>query len=114
MERQNKLNKQADKSRPDIIDYILTGRENAKTATEIAEYVGLGADRLGPRKVTKMIELARKAGAPICASSDGQTGGFYLAADQDELNEYLGRLESRHRTIGQTIEGMRRGQHLLH
>ena len=43
------------------------------------------------RDVSRNIEKERRNGAPICAGALG-TQGYYLAADQEELIEYCGRL----------------------
>ena len=46
-----------------IIDYLGTGRENAKTASQIAREMNL--DR---KDVYSLLDTARRAGQPICDS----------------------------------------------
>ena len=80
-----------------ILDYLSTGRENAHTAREIADWIG-GK----PREVTRLIERARLDGAPICATCDANRPGYYLAQDAEELAAYLHRFKHRRRTIAKT------------
>ena len=48
-----------------IADLLGFGKENARTASELAQLTGLT-----PREVTRLIEQARRHGEPICASND--------------------------------------------
>ena len=84
-----------------------------KLMSILAEHVGkvnaIGMDELysrlygnrpqskinGTRRLRKLIESARKEGVPICATTDKDTGGYYLAAAGEELDEYCSRLRKR-------------------
>ena len=48
-----------------IADYLLTGKENARTGSDLAKLCGCD-----PREITAQIEKERRAGKPICASCD--------------------------------------------
>lgn len=61
-----------------IVDYISPGKENAVTRVELALRTGLP-----DRKVRKLIEEARKDGAPILNDQDGV--GYYLSEEPGEL-----------------------------
>ena len=80
-----------------IVDWLSMGQENARTAREIADWIG-GK----PREVTRLIERARLDGAPICATCDANRPGYYLAQDAEELAAYLHRFKHRRRTIAKT------------
>lgn len=72
-----------------IAELLSEGRENARTARELA-----AALNCRPRDVTQQIERERRAGRPICAAC-GETPGYYLAADAQELESYCDCLKSR-------------------
>ena len=85
-----------------LLDIIPVGRSRAMTARQLAELLGTTT-----REVTRSIEAARRLGVPICASSDGEGGGFYRPADSSELAVYLTERESRTRTIQEVTGAMR-------
>jgi hypothetical protein len=58
------------------------------------------------RRITQAIERERRNGAPICAKSEGETRGFYLAADEDELRQYCRRLRRREAEIRKTRQAL--------
>ena len=72
-----------------VAEYLSNGRDNAKTARELAAVLNCDA-----RAVTIQIERERRAGVPICAAC-GDNPGYYLAADADELQTYCNQLQSR-------------------
>lgn len=72
-----------------ISELLATGKENARTGRQLA--VILQCDI---REITQQIEKERRQGQPICAGS-GETPGYYLAADADELQHYCERLNRR-------------------
>ena len=72
-----------------IEEQLLRGAENARTGRELAKILDLDI-----REVVRQVEKERRAGAPICAGALG-TQGYYLAADQEELKTYCGRLFKR-------------------
>ena len=79
-----------------ITDYLAEGAENARTARELCRILGINN-----RQLTRAIERARRAGAPICAGS-GSISGYYLAADQTEMENYCNNLAHRLRAIHAT------------
>jgi len=70
------------------------GRQNAISRRELLEKLRPAVIALGmrparlDRNVRLAINRARKAGHLICATG-GMNGGYFLAADQDELDAYL-------------------------
>jgi len=80
-----------------IFELLSTGRENARTARELAAICG--TDR---RSISLLVERERRAGKPICATSDGVTPGYYIAADRAEMEQYCDNLRHREREIAKT------------
>ena len=78
------------------------GRSNALTARQLADLL-----ETTPREVTRSIEAQRRRGVPICASVDGDNGGYYLPADANELSSYLAERERRTRNIQMGTTAMR-------
>lgn len=72
-----------------IHELLATGKENARTGKALA--ILLNCD---VRDITQQIEKERREGQPICASS-GDPAGYYLAEDEDELQNYCDRLKGR-------------------
>lgn len=87
-----------------IAEQLLRGAENARTGRELARILNIDI-----RDVSRNIEKERRNGAPICAGALG-TQGYYLAADQEELIEYCGRLHKRagelHKTRRALLENL--------
>ena len=73
-----------------IADALYTGSENARTGRELARLFNCDI-----RAITARIEKERREGAPICATSRGDTPGYYLPADDQELLDYCDRLKGR-------------------
>ena len=87
-----------------IVDFLLTGRENALTGREIAQISGRPQ-----RTISKAVERARRHGAPICASTD-ENPGYYLESDSQEVMRFINAsLLHRADEIRLTAAGMRRG-----
>lgn len=72
-----------------IHEYLSHGAQNAKTGRELCVLVGVSQ-----RELMRHIERERRAGYPICASTQANPG-YFLAADQDELLRYCGCLFKR-------------------
>lgn len=79
-----------------ITDFLTEGRESARTARELCDMTGLK-----PREFFATIEAARRKGAPICAAK-GDNPGYYLAADREELQEYIAKLTRQEKTTKKT------------
>ena len=72
-----------------IHEILPAGRENARTGRELARMFNCDI-----RAITIQIERERRDGFPICAAS-GETPGYFLPADNEELQEYCDRLKGR-------------------
>jgi len=66
------------------------GREMAIGRAELVEAVKSHGFRLHERAVRAVINQLRKEGQPIC-STGGEDGGYWIAKDWSELDEYLER-----------------------
>ena len=80
-----------------IYELLSTGKESARTARDLARITGM--DRRG---ISSSIEKERRAGRPICATCDGNAPGYYIAADQNEMQAYCDSLRHREREIAKT------------
>lgn len=77
---------------------LLTGVENAIEGAALAAALGF-KDR---RALSKQIERERRSGHPICAAVAGNSRGYYLADDPDELQRYIKALDRRIREVQKT------------
>jgi hypothetical protein len=66
------------------------GREQAISRGELVEALRSHGFKLHERAIRALINQLRKDGQPIC-STGGEDGGYWLAANWDELNDYLDR-----------------------
>lgn len=86
-----------------VTDFLLTGKENAKTGRELADKLNCNI-----RDITAWIERERRRGKPICATSNPDHPGYYLAETREELQIYCGRLFKRagelHKTRRKLLE----------
>lgn len=73
-----------------IYDLLSTGKENAKTAKDLGDFLGTDT-----RFISRRIEQERLAGYAIAAVSEGEYQGYYKPADKAEMLEYCGRLRHR-------------------
>lgn len=69
-----------------IYEMLSEGAGNAITGRFLCDMLNLK-----PRELTQAIEKERRAGHPICAAT-GAHPGYYLAATQEEMMDYCGRL----------------------
>ncbi len=72
-----------------IYELLAHGRENARTGRELATLCDCDI-----RQITAHIERERRAGYPICAAM-GENPGYFLPADEKELEEYCELLKGR-------------------
>lgn len=79
-----------------IFELLKTGAENAITSKELCAILDLN-----PRQLSIYIMRERRAGMPICASSQ-KPKGYYLAACREEMDDYCGRLWHRAGEIHKT------------
>lgn len=73
-----------------LSDFLMYGRLRAKKIKALSREMGKA-----PRDIQKLAEWERKKGAPICASTDGDKGGLYLAANKEEMLNYINTLTHR-------------------
>lgn len=72
-----------------ISDILAEGRENARTGAELAQFLNCNV-----REITAQIERERRQGQPICAAT-GEKPGYFLAKNDQELEDYCNQLKSR-------------------
>lgn len=82
-----------------VYEFLNKGAENAKSGDAIC-----AALNLQKRQLTQIIERERRAGFPICATSDSKTPGYYIPEDRETMQAYCGRLLHRMREIAKTRE----------
>ena len=72
-----------------IHEILPAGRENALTGRDLANRFNCDI-----RAITQQIERERREGHPICAAS-GENPGYFLPANDEELETYCRRLKKR-------------------
>lgn len=73
-----------------IFEFLSEGAENARTGKDICKMLNITA-----RDLTAAIERERRQGKPICASTDPKNPGYFLAANQAEMQRYCNSLYHR-------------------
>jgi len=78
------------------------GKENAVSNERIIKAFGKYDVKLKPSKVRKMIQFIRQEGlvSNLCANSRG----YFVAANQTEVNEYVKGLQQRVNSIQYTLQ----------
>lgn len=91
-----------------IHEILAEGAESAKTGREICDLLGISL-----RELTAAVEQERRAGVPICATMSGKRAGYFLAANQSEMQKYCrsllhraGELHKTHRACLKSLEGL--------
>lgn len=79
-----------------VFEVLAHGAENARTGKELC-----GILRIKSRDLTQAIERERRAGQPICANC-GTNPGYFLAANQKEMEMYCNSLLHREGEIQKT------------
>lgn len=94
-----------------ICDYLSEGAENARTGRELCDML-----KITPRELTIAIERERRQGKPICAAT-GRTPGYFLAANQNEMQAYCrslwrraGEIHKTRRACMDTMESLPAGE----
>ena len=72
-----------------VYELLTAGRENARTGAYLARIL-----KCTPRDISRQVETERRAGLPICAAT-GENPGYYIAADEKELQAYCDSLKGR-------------------
>lgn len=83
-----------------IYELLATGKQNARTARELAEQL-----KCDIRNITDQIEKERREGRPICAAT-GEKPGYYIATDAKELEQYCDILKGRGIEIFKTRQAL--------
>ena len=81
-----------------VTDYskiLPTGRENAMPREEVAARVGFAS----VRALQQDISQSRRAGQPICSTTQAG-GGYYMAANRGELLQFVQSMERRIKNTG--------------
>lgn len=74
-----------------IREVLLQGEENAVPAKYLAGILGLR----DTRDLTKRIAQERREGAPICATTNSDNPGYFLAGTPAEMEKYIRSLDRR-------------------
>lgn len=80
-----------------ISDLLRRGGDNATTCRELASLTGWR-----DREITRSIEAERRAGTPICVNG----AGYFLPANDIELDRYLISLQHREAEVRKTREAV--------
>lgn len=91
-----------------VYELLSEGAENARTAKELCQQLGILEKDW--RTVSKAVERERREGKPICASSNSKFPGYYKPANREELERYINRL---HRRAGEIFKTRRALQKAL-
>lgn len=84
-----------------IFEILDRGREHATSGAALCDFFECDL-----RTITAQIERERLAGAPICATTNGNRPGYYLAADEKELKDYCDALKHRAGRIFRTRQAL--------
>lgn len=87
-----------------VSEFLFIGKEYARTARDLAHQL-----HTDTRNITQQVERERRQGIPICATSDPERPGYYLAADDDDLQQYCDKLRKRAGEIFKTRRALLTG-----
>lgn len=85
-----------------IKDFLLAGAENAIPRCHLRQLTGLS-----DRDLRRQIQAARLGGDPILSSTT--TGGYYLPADNAELEHFVRSMQSRAKEIEAVAAAVEKG-----
>lgn len=88
-----------------VLDYLSVGSANARTARELSQLIN--ADT---RTITQEIRRLRLQGHFICANSQKNCKGYFLAESREELERHYRQMRGRALSIFQAMKPIR--QHL--
>ena len=86
-----------------IENYLMTGDKNIFAAEFLTLATGLSA-----RRIKKAVQDARRRGVPIVSVSG--SGGYYLAATEDEKQRCIRQMKSRLYQLSKTIAALERAE----
>lgn len=81
-----------------VSSLLSSGKAGALTGATLVELLNLK----DLRELTQKVEAERRAGIPICATTDSRAPGYFLASTPRELETYLLSLDRRLHNIRQT------------
>lgn len=87
-----------------IADYLSAGHDRAITQRNLEAILHIPG-----RTIRHMIETERRAGVPICSDNRAGGAGYYLAADETELAQFVGSMRRRAEQILQTAAAVEEG-----
>lgn len=91
-----------------VVDYLRRGQENAIPARTLADAMGIKDTRY----LRILVEHERRNGAVILSSTDRLHYGYYLAADQAEVDRYIARQSKRAKSTWASIKSAKRYRRL--
>lgn len=83
-----------------IHEFLGHGRGNAIPGRDLVAILQLKDGR----ELTKLIEKERRCGEPICATTNSENPGYFLAEDTEELEQYIRSLDRRLKNVRTTRE----------
>lgn len=86
-----------------VYELLRHGEQNARTGRELCSVL-----RIRPRDLTAAVERERRAGMPICATTNHTAPGYYIATDRAEMGLYCDSLTRRVQAVTHTLEACRR------
>ena len=84
-----------------IVEYLPQGKANAISTHELCQLTGVR----DVRKLRSIVAAARNAGEIIASSS---AGGYFIPADNNELEEFIRTLDSKARSIMVALQSARK------
>lgn len=87
-----------------VVDYLLPGQANAIPARQLADMMGIKDTRY----LRLLVEHERKNGAVILSSSDALHNGYYLPANQCEVDRYIEQQVKRVKTTCAVLRSAKR------
>lgn len=91
-----------------VVDYLGKGRENAIPARQLADLMGIRSTRY----LRLLIETERRNGAVILSSMSDLHNGYYLPANQDEVDRYIAQQSKRVKTTMDSLKSAKRYRRL--
>ena len=91
-----------------VVDYLGRGKENAISARQLASMMGY----TNLRSLRAKVSRERRDGAVILSSTDSMHYGYYLAADQSEVDRYIAQQAKRAKSTYVSIRSAKRYRRL--
>lgn len=83
-----------------IHEILMCGEENAIPGKVLVERLQLK----DPRELTRLIERERRDGFPICATTNHENPGYFLAEGPEAMERYINSLDRRLKNVRLTRE----------